>query len=156
MMAQNLNGQTIIKYHPRLENASDTLVVIFDRNHRDNDFRDRFNKFSKDTNFPDSTFYTMSYWRDGYSEPEFHLIIQHVSGPPLDHKIIYFDLAKLFSHKTFWDREMDFNKWSKLGSFAMSRTVFMVYEDELLSNNRFVYGHKFKAYQIMIGLGLKE
>ena len=97
MMAQNLTGQTIIKYHPRLENASDTLIVIFNRNHQKNEFSDRVLKFSKDTNFPDSTFYTMRYFRKGYTEPAFYVSIQHLSGPPLDHKIVYFDLPKIKS-----------------------------------------------------------
>jgi hypothetical protein len=137
--------------YPIGKNSSDTLIVVVNRYQDKTNYTVRESKDLKSKPFTEIRIH-----RTGFSDPNFDISLFHVTANPICHSQMDFTNSDISRFLIYWDREMDFSKWSKLGSFSSSRTVFMVFEDEVLNKDRFVFGHKFKAFQIEIRTGAIE
>ncbi|UJP66430.1 hypothetical protein [Mongoliitalea daihaiensis] len=56
----------------------------------------------------------------------------------------------LFNSKVLLANKLTFRQWWELEQIGLKQKIFMIFQEEYLSKDRFVLNHKFKAFEVRV------
>ncbi|MCH6198776.1 hypothetical protein MMU07_04225 [Aquiflexum sp. LQ15W] len=124
-----------------IKNEKDTVLIVFNR-------EAHFTKEFQSVN------YVFSYVRGGFDDPNMEVGIYSLITT---HKTLELSMGQLNQKEKIWDLDLNFNDWATVWSkTAKGSAVYVIFQDELMHKDRFIYGFKVHAYQVNLYLSAIE
>ncbi|MCH7415879.1 hypothetical protein MM213_20430 [Belliella sp. R4-6] len=89
-----------------------------------------------------------------FKEPVYKAIIKHTprraNHPEYKHEEIDITNKELMESTILFAEKLTFMEWSELEQIGLKQKIYMIFEEDYLSKNRFVLDHKFKALEVRV------
>jgi hypothetical protein len=92
--------------------------------------------------------------RINFDTPNYSAHMMHISSKAnhfnYSHEEIEITPYDLIKSKILFAEKLTFMEWRELEQIGLKQKIFMIYQEEYLSNDRFVLNHKFKAFEVRV------
>ncbi len=67
-----------------------------------------------------------------------------------DHKEVELKQSDLFDSRTLFADKLSFSDWSDLEKIGENQKIYVIFHDEYMSRDRFIWNHKLKALEVWV------
>lgn len=118
------------------------VFILVERN---SDVRSRIYYVEKDMNHS---------VRINFETPNHSAHMMHISSRAnhfnYSHGEIEISSNDLIKSKILFAEKLTFMEWSELEQIGLNQKIYMIFQEEYLSKDRFVLNHKFKAFEVRV------
>jgi hypothetical protein len=92
--------------------------------------------------------------RINFDIPNYSAHMMHISSKAnhfnYSHEEIQVSQKDLIKSKLLFAEKLTFMEWSELEQIGLKQKIYMIFEEDYLSNDRFVLDHQFKALEVRV------
>ncbi|MCH7415901.1 hypothetical protein MM213_20540 [Belliella sp. R4-6] len=92
--------------------------------------------------------------RINFDTPNYSAHMMHISSKAnhfnYSHEEIEISKKEMINSKVLFAEKLTFMEWSELEQIGLNQKIYMIFQEDYLSKERFVLNHKFKALEVRV------
>lgn len=92
--------------------------------------------------------------RINFDTPNYSAHMMHISSKAnhfnYSHEEIEISQNEMINSKVLFAEKLTFMEWSELEQIGLNQKIYMIFQEDYLSMDRFVLNHKFKALEVRV------